>query len=518
MNPYAKPHIQAMGTYAPPVEGRRAYTGCLLDFNERTTPVSPAVQAAIEAFVKEGKYQVYPEYGDCNAKIAAYVGVDPAEVMITNGSDQGIDLLFRTFTEKGETVIIPAPSFAMFDQAAGYVGNKVISPSYRADLAFPLEEVLETLQPGVKLVVICNPNNPTGTLLTLAEIETIAQKAETVGAIVYVDEAYYEFGLVTAASLINKYKNIVITRTFSKAFGLAALRIASVISCVENIWELIKVRGPYDVNMLGVVAAEAALKDRASTEVYVTEVMTQAKPLLENFFRDNNIPFFQSGSNFILFKPQNPEKTFAALKEKGSLLRPRKGQNIDGTLRVTVGTMSQMQDFIAAYRTLLSQKAEKYAFLDRDGALIFEPQDTYQIDSLEKLQILPSVIEGLQKLIAQGYKLALISNQDGLGTASFPQANFDAPQNRMLEIFKENGITFEKIFVCPHFADAGCACRKPKTGLVDGFFKTTVVDKANSFMYGDRDTDRQFAKNIGVRFVKAQTNGAFSTHGFAMCL
>lgn len=506
MNLYAKPHIQVMGTYAPPVEGRRAYTGCLLDFNERTTPVSPAVQAAIEAFVKEGKYQVYPEYGDCNAKIAAYVGVDPAEVMITNGSDQGIDLLFRTFTEKGETVIIPAPSFAMFDQAAGYVGNKIVSPSYRADLAFPLEEVLEALQPGVKLVVICNPNNPTGTLLTLAEIEKIAQKAETVGAIVYVDEAYYEFGRVTAASLIKKYKNIVITRTFSKAFGLAALRIASVISCAENIGEMMKVRGPYDVNMLSVVAAEAALKDRASMEAYVTEVMTQAKPLLENFFRDNNIPFFQSSSNFTLFKPQNPEKTFAALKEKGSLLRPRKGPNIDGTLRVTVGTVAQMQDFIAAYQTLLAQK---YAFLDRDGALIFEPQDTYQIDSLEKLQILPGVIEGLQKLIAQDYKLALISNQDGLGTPSFPKENFDAPQNRMLEIFKENGITFDQIFICPHFLDAGCACRKPKTGLVDAFFKITMVNKSSSFMYGDRDTDRQFAENIGIRFVKAQTNGIF---------
>lgn len=507
MNPYVKKQIQAMGTYAPPIEGRRTYTGCLFDFNERTTPVSPAVVQATQAFITEGKYQVYPEYGDCTVKIAAYAGVDSSQVMITNGSDQGIDLIFRTFTEKNETVIIPAPSFAMFDQAAGYVGNKVVSPSYRTDLSFPLTEVIEALKSDVKLVVICNPNNPTGTLISLEEIEKVTQKAEEVGAVVYVDEAYYEFAGVTAVPLIKKYKNLVITRTFSKAFGLAALRIAYVISSAENIGELVKVRGPYDVNMLSVVAAEAALKDRASMDDYVKETMTQAKPLVENFFTENKIPFFPSGSNFILFKPQNQQKIFEYLKEKGSLLRPRKGPNIDGTLRVSIGTVAQMQKFIAAYQEILPQK---YAFLDRDGALIFEPQDTYQIDSLEKLKILPGVLEGLKKLIVQGYKLAMISNQDGLGTPSFPQEDFEKPHNKMLEIFKENGITFDKIFICPHFTKDACACRKPKIGLVEEFFRTTEVDRQNSFMYGDRDTDREFAENIGVRFVKADTNGAFT--------
>ncbi len=153
---------------------------------------------------------------------------------------------------------------------------------------------------------------------------------------------------------------------------------------------------------------------------------------------------------------------------------------------------------------------QKYAFLDRDGALIFEPQDTYQIDSLDKLKILDGVIETLQSLIVDGYKLIMISNQDGLGTESFPTADFEAPHQAMLAIFKEAGITFDQIFVCPHFPDDNCACRKPKTGLVDEFLRETDIDMDASFVCGDRDTDRQFAQNIGLKFIGTQTNSKLS--------
>ncbi len=166
--------------------------------------------------------------------------------------------------------------------------------------------------------------------------------------------------------------------------------------------------------------------------------------------------------------------------------------------------------------------ATKYAFLDRDGALIYEPppEETkkgdipYQIDSIEKLRILPGVTEGLQKLISDGYKLIMISNQDGVGTDVFPRENFDAAQNEMLRIFKENGIEFDRIFVCPHLPEEECDCRKPKTGLVNDFFVTNDVDMKSSFMYGDRDSDRGFAENLGINFILAETNGAFSVFDY----
>lgn len=161
--------------------------------------------------------------------------------------------------------------------------------------------------------------------------------------------------------------------------------------------------------------------------------------------------------------------------------------------------------------------ATKYAFLDRDGAIIYEPkpEDTkegeipYQIDSLEKLKILDGVIDGLKSLIADGYKLIMVSNQNGIGSASFPTEKFEVPQKKLMEIFAENGIYFEDIFICPHFAAENCNCRKPKTGLVDAFFENNDIDMENSFMYGDRETDREFALNLGLKFIKAESNGRF---------
>ncbi len=151
----------------------------------------------------------------------------------------------------------------------------------------------------------------------------------------------------------------------------------------------------------------------------------------------------------------------------------------------------------------------KVAFLDRDGTLIREPEDTRQIDSLEKLSILPGVIEGLRTLRDGGFTLVLVSNQDGVGTASFPAESFEIPQAEFLRLLREQDIVFEQVFVCPHLPADGCDCRKPRIGLVRRFLQENPVDCMQSLMIGDRDTDRQFAANIGVRFVAIATNGRF---------
>lgn len=153
---------------------------------------------------------------------------------------------------------------------------------------------------------------------------------------------------------------------------------------------------------------------------------------------------------------------------------------------------------------------KKYAILDRDGTLIFEPQDTFQIDSVEKLEILPGVIQGLKRLANNGYKFVMVSNQDGLGTFSFPLKMFNGPQNKMLKIFKKNGIEFEEIFICPHFEGEDCDCRKPKIGLFIEFLKKAEIDVVKSFVCGDRDSDKKLAENLGLRFVRADLNGDFS--------
>ncbi len=154
---------------------------------------------------------------------------------------------------------------------------------------------------------------------------------------------------------------------------------------------------------------------------------------------------------------------------------------------------------------------QKYAILDRDGTLIDEPQDTFQVDSLDKLRILDGAIEGLSELQSLGYKFVMITNQNGIGTPSFPTADFERPQGAMLKIFKESGIVFEQIFICPHFPADNCECRKPKTTLLDKFMQNPKLDTKQSFVCGDRTTDKELAENLGLRFLPMTTNGNFYT-------
>lgn len=151
----------------------------------------------------------------------------------------------------------------------------------------------------------------------------------------------------------------------------------------------------------------------------------------------------------------------------------------------------------------------KVAFLDRDGTMLWEPPETKQIDTLEKLRILPGVVEGLKVLRERGFMLVMVSNQDGLGTRAFPKRTFEIPQKKFLRQLRSRGITFSDILICPHLPADRCSCRKPRTALVKDFLKGNVLDMSSSFVVGDRETDEQFARNLGIRFVQTETNGRF---------
>ena len=151
----------------------------------------------------------------------------------------------------------------------------------------------------------------------------------------------------------------------------------------------------------------------------------------------------------------------------------------------------------------------KVAFLDRDGTLVFEPIDTQQIDSPAELQILPGVMNGLQQLVKDGYKLVMVSNQDGLGTKTYPKKEFDAVQGELMKKFAKEGINFYGVYICPHYEKDECECRKPKKGMIKNFLKKNKIDKTRSFVLGDRATDAQFAENLGLRSFITSTNAGF---------
>jgi imidazoleglycerol-phosphate dehydratase / histidinol-phosphatase len=150
---------------------------------------------------------------------------------------------------------------------------------------------------------------------------------------------------------------------------------------------------------------------------------------------------------------------------------------------------------------------ERILFIDRDGTLIVEPPDA-QVDRLQKLRLLPGVIPALLELQRAGYRLVLVSNQDGRGTPSFPEEAFSEPQDFLRELLASQGIEFDAEFFCPHFADDGCDCRKPRTGLLTAYLAGRKLDLARSYVIGDRDTDMELAANLGVTGLRVRADGA----------
>ncbi|MEQ1580657.1 MAG: bifunctional histidinol-phosphatase/imidazoleglycerol-phosphate dehydratase HisB [Steroidobacteraceae bacterium] len=155
---------------------------------------------------------------------------------------------------------------------------------------------------------------------------------------------------------------------------------------------------------------------------------------------------------------------------------------------------------------------KRVLFIDRDGTLIEEPPDE-QIDSLQKLALVPGVIPALLRLQGAGYTLVVVSNQDGLGTASFPTPTFEEPQAYLRKLLESQGIYFEAEFFCPHFPKDGCNCRKPKTGLLDGYLKDNPIDRERSFVIGDRDTDLALAANLGIGGIRLAGKGHSAADG-----
>ena len=349
--PKVRQAIDAMQPYSPPTSGRGGMLR--LDFNENTVGCSPRVVEKLRQAATADFLTVYPEYESARREMAAFFGVAADELTFSDGTDEGIHVVLQTFVNPGDEVLIPAPAFPMFKFYAQVADAKPVLVTYpETDLAFPLDELLAAISPRTGAIIIANPNNPTGTAIDLATIERILQKAS--GAAVLIDEAYFEFYGVTALKLLASYPNLFVSRTFSKTYGLAGLRVGCVFSQAQNMAAMRKGQSPYSVTSLGVACALEAVKDQNYLNAYVREVLDARSQLYAALDR-LGIESFPSEANFILTRYKDDETALRIcneLKARGILVRPR-GKQVARTVRFTVGNREQTGRLIAGLEEIL---------------------------------------------------------------------------------------------------------------------------------------------------------------------
>jgi histidinol-phosphate aminotransferase len=341
--PRPRARVQAMKEYHPPLGSRDALR---LDFNENTIACSPKVREAL-AQISTGQLTRYPEREPVEAIVAAHLSLSPAQVALTNGVDEAIHVLFEAFLEAGDELLLPVPTYTMYEVYASATDASIIPVLAADDLQFPFERLLAAITPRTKIVAIANPNSPSGTVATRAQIIELARRAPH--AVVLIDEAYFHFHGETVIDLIGELPNLIVARTFSKAYGLAGLRLGILAGAEELMRWVRRVLSPYSVNSLALACLPPALEDKAYLDWYVGEVLA-ARAEFEAALDAVNVRRWPTHANFILVDigPQHAE--FVRLMRADSVLvRDRSSDpGCDGRVRITIGTREQMQKAIVA--------------------------------------------------------------------------------------------------------------------------------------------------------------------------
>ena len=347
--PKPREAVKKMAAYSPPTAGRAGKLR--LDFNENTVGCSPRVIEALRRAMTPEGLAVYPEYGEAKTAIARYFGVAPEQFIFTNGTDEAIQVFVNTFVDDYQEVVVLKPAYAMYRFYAEVANATVVEVEYGEDMEFPLDEVLDAINEETRAVLISNPNNPTGTAASKEAIGRILRRARH--AAVLIDEAYFEFSGITLLPEIGTQPNLFVCRTFSKVFGMAAMRLGCLFSNQTNVHHMHKAQSPYSVNMLAVMAAQAAVEDVDYVRNYVAEALAAREMLCVGLER-LGVPYVQSSANFVLARfGKNAIPVRDALRERAILVRDR-SYEAKGCVRITVGTREQTRKLLAALEEILS--------------------------------------------------------------------------------------------------------------------------------------------------------------------
>jgi histidinol-phosphate aminotransferase len=327
-------------TYEAPAEGRRGKIR--LDFNENTTGCSEAARKAL-ARVSAKEWAMYPEYEEPTKVLARYFRVHQEEIALTNGGDDALRVFFDTFVEPGSHILVCEPTFPMYRYYAEIAGAEVVALRYTDKMEFAAESALKALRKKPRVFFLANPNNPTGTLVSKAVVRKLLQAATD--TVVVLDEAYSDFSGQTGASWIRRYPHLFIAKTFSKAAGMAGLRLGAVLGQRKSLALVRRALPPYPVNTAALVGAVAAVEEKETIARYVSEVKRLRRWFSEELMK-RGAQVFPSSGNFILAGfGADASQLFRRLEQQNICVRARKDVG-PGFVRITIGTESELKKLL----------------------------------------------------------------------------------------------------------------------------------------------------------------------------
>lgn len=341
-------------TYESPEVGS---SGLRLHFNENTAGCSPAVLAALRSMTRED-VSFYPDYRAITATCERYFGVPAGWVQLLNGLDEGLQVVAQWAARQGKpSVIIPEPAFEMYRASAEAAGAEIVRIDPEPDFQFPIDAILRAIRPSTRLVYLADPNNPTGLGISAGTVERIAAAAPH--ALVVVDEAYADFsGRSLIGPALDRFRNLVVGRTFAKAHGLAALRIGALVAHSETLGMLRRLLPPYGLNICAVRALGAAIADTAYRDWYVGQ-SRDSRRLLCSFAMRRGLKTWPSEANFVLIRVGDAAPTIVtALARRGIHIRDRSSApGCAGCIRITAGIVEHTRACLDVLEELIAPRS-----------------------------------------------------------------------------------------------------------------------------------------------------------------
>jgi histidinol-phosphate aminotransferase len=343
--PTACKSIYSLPEYRSPIVGR---TRLNLDLNENTGGCSPRVLSKLQSLTAL-EMASYPQRETGEALVAQFLKLEAESLLLTNGIDEALQLLFSTYLNGEDELLITDPTFSMYSLYGRALGGRVQSVPYETEFEFPTAQMLRAVNKRTRLIVIANPNNPTGTVASQDDLRRIVSFATD--AAVVIDEAYFEFHGQSMLPALSEFPNLFVTRTFSKAYGLAGLRLGLVAGSAREISLLRRLTSPFNINSVALHCLREALQDQEFVDNYVHEVK-EGREQLYRLCQELDIEYWRGNANFVLVRIGAEVSDFVArMRTRGIAVSDRSGdRGCYGCVRVTIATREQMPLFLKTFR------------------------------------------------------------------------------------------------------------------------------------------------------------------------